>query len=105
LAPLYDLMCGRIYDGITDNLPQKIADQQRGDHIYRRHWKRFAQETGFALTLTIRRVAGLAERVLANARPLAEAMCNETPASGVVLEIAAAIEARCHRVLDNSRKD
>jgi serine/threonine-protein kinase HipA len=105
MAPLYDLMCERIYDGITENLPQKIADQQRGDHIYRRHWERFAKETGFAPAPTVRRATELAERVLANVGPLAEAMCNETPASGIVLEIAATIEARCHRVLENSRKE
>lgn len=101
MAPMYDVMCGRIYDGVTENLPQKIAGKQRGDHIYGRHWTRMANSLGLGAAATRRRVSGLAERVLRECGPLAKDTREETPASGIVDQISAAIQARCHRILAN----
>ncbi|HEY8290158.1 MAG TPA: type II toxin-antitoxin system HipA family toxin, partial [Acetobacteraceae bacterium] len=44
LAPLYDLMCGAAWPNITQNMAQDIGGQNRGRHIYRRHWRRMAAE-------------------------------------------------------------
>src|SRR5690606_34214433 len=40
LAPLYDLMCGTIYETVTRNMAMRIAGKSRGDHIHGRHWDR-----------------------------------------------------------------
>lgn len=101
LAPIYDVMCGRVYEGITENLPQKIAGKQRGDHIYGRHWTRMANELHLGAAATRRRVSALAARVLQECDPLANETREETPASGIVDEISTVIQARCRRVLAN----
>ncbi len=33
LAPMYDVMCGEVWENVTKNLAQKIARQSRGDHL------------------------------------------------------------------------
>jgi serine/threonine-protein kinase HipA len=33
LAPMYDVMCGAVWENVAKNLAQKIAGEGRGDHI------------------------------------------------------------------------
>ena len=33
LAPMYDVMCGEIWENVTKKLAQKIAGESRGDHL------------------------------------------------------------------------
>ena len=33
LAPLYDVMCGEVWENVTKNLAQTIAGESRGDHL------------------------------------------------------------------------
>lgn len=40
LAPLYDLMSGLPWPGITQNHAQAVGGQARGRHIQARHWRR-----------------------------------------------------------------
>jgi serine/threonine-protein kinase HipA len=63
LAPLYDLMSGLPWAGITQNHAQAIGGQVRGRHIQARHWRRMAQACGLAPAATVRRVIGLTERI------------------------------------------
>lgn len=101
MAPLYDVMCGAIYDEVTRNLPQKIAGKQRGDHIYGRHWSRFATEVGLGPAAVRRRVAALASRVLGEVPELATGMSAEVTMPATVAQIADAIMMRCRRMLAN----
>lgn len=64
LAPLYDLMSGLDWPNITPNDAQDIGGQRRGRHIYGRHWRRMAQQTGLAGPATVRRVGAVVDRVL-----------------------------------------
>jgi serine/threonine-protein kinase HipA len=102
VAPLYDVMCGTIYDGITLNLSQKIAGKQLGDHIHGRHWARMADEIGMTGPQVRRRVETLANNTLAQIPTISE----EASASGpnpTVTSVAQAIESRCRRILINLR--
>lgn len=65
LAPLYDLMSGLVWPGITQNHAQDIGGQQRGRHVYARHWRRMAEAAGLAAPATVRRVAALTARIVA----------------------------------------
>jgi serine/threonine-protein kinase HipA len=67
LAPLYDLMTGLTWPNITLNHAQDIGGQQRGRHIYGRHWRRMAEAAGLAGPATVRRVQQLAGRIAAEA--------------------------------------
>jgi len=101
LAPLYDVMCGRISEGVTENLPQKIAGKQRGDHVHGRHWRRLAREVGLAPAATRNRVGELARTVLERARDVALAMAPTLARRTVVDSIVAVVEARSRRVIAN----
>ena len=102
LAPLYDLMSGLDWPNITPNHAQDIGGQRRGRHIYGRHWRRMADETGLAGPATVRRVAALADRVLAEL-PAAVAEVSAMPAGGDRLErFAAAIGERAQIVRDHA---
>ena len=100
MAPLYDVMCAEVYDGVTRNLAQSVADKNQGDHLKRRHWLRLATASGLAGTLVLNRIRALATLVLANvehSRTDVEAM----PAGGdpMLPLIADAVARRCRAVL------
>lgn len=100
-APLYDVMCAEVFDGVTRNLAQTVADKNRGDYLKRRHWLRLAAACKLGAAPTIRRVRALATRVLANvnrARMEIDAM----PAGGggaTLPMIVDAVAARCREIL------
>jgi serine/threonine-protein kinase HipA len=85
LAPLYDVMCGEVWENVTKNLAQKIADKNRGDHLMGRHWRRFATECGLN-----------PRQVLARVRTLAEAASEQ---AGAAAADVAAMPAGTHSLL------
>src|SRR6266700_4112047 len=90
IAPMYDLMCGEVWEHVTKNLAQKIAGKTRGDHLNGRDWQQFARECGLNPRQVIDRVGTLAKSALAEA---------EAAASEV-----AAMPAGTHEVLDQTRE-
>lgn len=99
LAPIYDVMCAKIWDGITENLALDVADKRRGDHIAGRHWKSEAVKCGLSDRTALNRVSYLTQAMhaqLEQARDLVEAM----PAGGhpMLNEVVKAIRARCARI-------
>ena len=77
LAPLYDVMCAAAWDGITRNMAQKIAGKNRGEHLKRRHWERFALDCGLNATRLVARVkelTGIALKELETAENQVDAM-------------------------------
>jgi serine/threonine-protein kinase HipA len=90
IAPMYDLMCGEVWENVTKNLAQKIAGKSRGDHLNGRDWKQFARECGLNPRQVLDRVGTLAKSALAEA---------EAAASEV-----AAMPAGTHEILDQTRE-
>src|SRR3954467_7887566 len=68
LAPLYDVMCGEVWENVTKNLAQKIGDKRRGDYLKGRHWQQFASECGLNPSLVLHRVGTLAKSAIAEAK-------------------------------------
>jgi serine/threonine-protein kinase HipA len=68
VAPLYDVTCGAVYDGVTTHLSQKIAGKQSGEHIHGRHWTRLAEEIGMSGPQVRRRASELLRAKL-NTKP------------------------------------
>ena len=64
LAPLYDLMSGLAWDGITSNNAQEIGGQRRSRYIYGRHWMRMAEAANLSGRGTIRRIESLVAKIL-----------------------------------------
>lgn len=106
LAPLYDLMSGLAWGGITENHAQLIGDQRRGRHIYARHWRRMAQACGLAQPATVKRVISMTERVL-KALPAAVEEVERMAAGGggMLPAFVEALEARARLVGANARND
>jgi serine/threonine-protein kinase HipA len=90
IAPMYDLMCGEVWENVTKNLAQKIAGKSRGDHLNGRDWQQFGRECGLNPRQVLDRVGTLAKSALAEA---------EAAASEV-----AAMPAGAHEVLDQTRE-
>ena len=88
LAPLYDLMCARVWDNITKNMAQEIGGQRRGRHLYRRHWERLAEACGFNKRMVVQRVVKLANQVLAKSDDAAAAVAAMPAGSHWGLELA-----------------
>ncbi|MGB0670083.1 MAG: type II toxin-antitoxin system HipA family toxin [Rhodospirillales bacterium] len=102
LAPLYDLMCGAIWDGITPNMSQTIGGKNRGNHIYKRHWKRMAASCGLSETMVVERVVELANSV-SRELPSAGDHVRALPTGDhpMVERLQHAIDERCQHILTN----
>jgi serine/threonine-protein kinase HipA len=90
LAPMYDIMCGEVWENVTKNLAQKIASVSRSEHLKRTHWQQFARECGLNPRQVIDRVDVLAKSAIAE---------TELAASEV-----AAMPAGNHAILDQTRQ-
>jgi serine/threonine-protein kinase HipA len=105
LAPLYDLMSGLAWANITQNHAQDVGGQQRGRHMYARHWRRMAEAAGLAGPATVRRVIQVAERVVAEL-PAASAEVAAMPAGGAMLDrFVGEIGARARLVAAHAREE
>src|SRR4030095_9597054 len=90
IAPMYDLMCGEVWENVTKNLAQKIAGKSRGDHLNGRDWQQFARECGLNPRQVLGRVGTVAKSALAEAEE-------------ATAEVAA-MPAGAHEVLDQTRE-
>jgi len=106
LAPLYDLMTGLDWDGVTQNHAQEIGGQRRGQHIYGRHWRRLAVSSGLSARATVRRVEALTARIL-HALPDAVAEVSAMPGGpGSMLdEFARKITERTNEVRNHAGEE
>lgn len=100
LAPIYDVMCAAVWDGITKNLALDVADKRVGDYIERRHWEREAQKCGLRPAAAISRVKTLAEKMLKETK-LAKEQIEAMPAGGHALldDVERAVVRRCETIL------
>jgi serine/threonine-protein kinase HipA len=101
VAPLYDVMNGDIYNGVTKNLAMKIAGKQRGDHIHGRHWERMAEENGLSARLLRTRIEKMSRRVLELLTPVVAQMERSPLPSGTYSEIAGHISRHCRNMIAN----
>ena len=100
LAPMYDVMCGEVWENVTKNLAQKIAGESRGDHLTGRHWQRFARECGLNPRQALERISTLAKWAIAEAGE-AEAEVAAMPAGKHVIlnQTRLAVERRARLLL------
>jgi serine/threonine-protein kinase HipA len=100
LAPMYDIMCGEVWENVTKNLAQKIAGVSRSEHLKRTHWQQFARECGLNPRQVIERVDALAKSAIAEAE-LATFEVAAMPAGNhaILDQTRQAVERRARRVL------
>ncbi|MFB9267612.1 type II toxin-antitoxin system HipA family toxin [Bradyrhizobium erythrophlei] len=104
MAPLYDVMNGEIYEGVTRNLAMKVAGRNRGRYISARHWDRFAEENALSATQVKRRVASLSQAVL-DTLPRVVAEMNAVKKSPTYQQIEGYVASTCRSMLSNLKYD
>lgn len=105
LAPLYDLMCGLAWDGITTNHAQAIGGQRRGRHIYGRHWHRMAEACGLAARATVRRVEDVTKRIVSELPKAVEEVAAMPAGRGIMLDVfARAMDERIQEVRAHAKE-
>jgi serine/threonine-protein kinase HipA len=100
IAPMYDVMCGEVWNHVTKNLAQKIAGKSRGDHLNGRDWQQFARECGLNPRQVLDRVGSLAKAALAEVEAAASEVAAMPAGPHDVLDQARhAVEQRAHAIL------
>jgi serine/threonine-protein kinase HipA len=100
LAPMYDVMCGEVWENVTKNMVQKIGGAARADHLTGTHWQQLARECGLNPAEVLDRVATLARSVIAEAG-IAESEVAAMPAGGhaILYQTRQVIERRALALL------
>jgi serine/threonine-protein kinase HipA len=100
LAPIYDVMCGEVWENVTKKLAQAIAGKRGGDCLKATDWQRFARECGLNPRQVLERVRTLAQLALAEAHS-AECEVAELPAGEheMLRPTREAVERRAHLLL------
>ena len=100
IAPIYDVMCGEVWENVTKKLAQAIAGKRQGDCLNARGWQKFARECGLNPRQVLDRVRTLARLALAEARS-AECEVAELPAGEheMLRPTREAVEQRAHSLL------
>jgi serine/threonine-protein kinase HipA len=100
LAPMYDIMCGEVWQHVTKSLAQKIAGTTRGDVLEASHWRKFARECGLNPKQVIDRVGTLAKSAIAEAEAAAaEVAAMPAGAHDILEQTRQAVERRAHALL------
>ena len=105
LAPMYDVMCGEVWENVTKNHAQKIAGEGRGGQLTGRHWQRFARDCGLNPKQVIDRVGAMARSVIAEAEA-SESEVAAMPAGGhpILSKTRQAVEIRARAILAQLRE-
>ena len=100
LAPMYDIMCGEVWDNVTKNLAQKIAGKGRGDYLKGAHWQRFARECGLNPRQVLDRVGMLAKSAMVEAEAAASEVAAMPAGAHVMLDqVRRAVEQRANLLI------
>lgn len=99
MAPLYDILCAKIYQRVDQMLPQAINGKRDPDTLGIKDWQALAESVGLSPATTVQRVLDLATRVLDKAQQ-AKAEVEAMPArSHAKLEdIVRAVTKRATRI-------
>ncbi|MBK4216910.1 type II toxin-antitoxin system HipA family toxin [Paracoccus caeni] len=100
LAPVYDVICAKVWPGITENLALDVDDKRRGEYIEGRHWAREAGKCGLAPRAALERVKVLAEAIQNQLDDARSAVASMPAGNHPMLdEVEKAIRARCGSIL------
>lgn len=106
LAPLYDLMSGLAWAGITENHAQSVGGQRRGRYIFKRHWQRLAEAAGLSAPAVLRRVGLLCDRIASELPGAREDVIAMPAGKGVLMDtFCTEIAARVATVRFNAGTD
>jgi serine/threonine-protein kinase HipA len=100
LAPMYDVICGEVWQTVTKNFAQKIGGEGRGDNLTGSHWQTLARECSLNPKQVVDRVSTLANLVLAEAEAAATEVAAMPAGTHEILDQArSCVEKRAHAIL------
>lgn len=101
LAPIYDVMCAKLWPGITKKQAMSLATKWDGDYFKGRHWQREAALVGLNPSLILRRVEKLCRKALALLPQAAEEiMAMDDGAKHYIQEVEKYIAERANFLLN-----
>ena len=105
LAPIYDVMCGDVWEKVTKRLAQTIAGESRGEQLEGRHWQRFARECGLNPRQVVDRVSTLAKSAPAKAEEAAAEVARMPAGPHPILDrVKEAVQRRAITLLEQLQK-
>lgn len=63
LAPLYDLVCTRAYEGIASEMAMKLGGEKEPTRLNSRNWLKFIEESGLGRAAALQRLRSFTQRV------------------------------------------
>ncbi len=101
MAPIYDVMCAKVWPQVTPNLANTIAGKNRGDVLKARHWRKEANACGLNPSATLRQVESLCQQVQAALPRAYERIIEQDPnAKAMADQCQDAIIGRCRALLN-----
>lgn len=70
LAPLYDLVCTRLYPSLDQTMAMKIGGERDPARLQAKHWRKFIQEAGLGEKAALKRLVDLAKWVQSTAKAM-----------------------------------
>jgi serine/threonine-protein kinase HipA len=99
LAPLYDLMCGDVYERITKRLAQSINGRTEGIHLFGSDWQQLAKQVKVSPARTLKRVQEMCELLPARAEEAKDFVVSSPVGKHQMLDgVVAAMMKRCRRI-------
>jgi serine/threonine-protein kinase HipA len=100
LAPMYDVICGAVWETVTKSFAQKIGGEGRGESVEGSHWRRLARECGLNPKQVFDRIGALASLTLRELHVAAEEVASMPAGGHDSLDLArSAIERRASAVI------
>lgn len=84
LSPFYDLMCTRVYDGLSDKLAMKIGGEDRINWLQERHWERFANEVEVKPKLIFERIKNMSNKILSESENISTTFENSKIVADII---------------------
>lgn len=64
LAPFYDMVCTRVYEGLTSKMAMKIGSKYKAEEVYSRHWEQFCEEVHYGYPALIHLIEELGNKIV-----------------------------------------
>lgn len=97
LAPFYDLICTVYYPELGPRMAMKLGGEYGSENLFPKHFEKFAEETGLAKIMVVRRVQELAETVR-------EVISDVEINHEVARKVVALIKKRCETFMERFKK-
>jgi serine/threonine-protein kinase HipA len=98
LAPFYDLLCKKIYEGLTDKLAMKIGGENRPGWLQEKHWKKFANSVSIKQNHVLKILSDMIQNIVPKAEELAAEFYDNYGTDGIIERICSMIRKRALKI-------